>query len=77
MTSKEVISVSHAGMVEDIKANHIEPVGTVRLISHNEIVLIPTPSPDPRGNISWKSNCELSNISKILLIFLNGRNGVY
>ena len=28
---------------------HATPVGTVRLINDTELVLIPTPSPDPRG----------------------------
>jgi hypothetical protein len=50
MESKDAVSVTHADLVDDnLKVNHADPVGTVRLIDHNEVVLIPTPSPDPRG----------------------------
>lgn len=44
--------------VADLKLTHVEPVGTVRLIDHNELILIPTPSPDPRG-ISTFEFCQL------------------
>ena len=55
MGSKEAVSVTHADKVEDIiKVTQTDPVGTVRLIDHNAVVLIPTPSPDPRGNDASK-----------------------
>ena len=46
---EENVSVSHTDFMEDAKPLHGDPVGTVQLFDHNEIVLIPTPSPDPRG----------------------------
>lgn len=54
MDSKDGISVTHADVV-DVKTSHIDPVGTVRLIDHNEVVLIPTPSADPRGTFPTQS----------------------
>jgi hypothetical protein len=45
---KEVASVTHTDIAY-AKNIPIGPVGTVLLIDHNEVVLIPTPSPDPRG----------------------------
>jgi hypothetical protein len=60
MNSKDGISVSHADTVEDLKVTRFEPVGTVQLIDHNEVVLIPTPSPDPRGKSPSKSSLDLS-----------------
>jgi hypothetical protein len=52
----ESVSVSHTDFVEDTKLRHDNAiaVGTVQLIDHNELVLIPTPSPDPRGNAAVK-----------------------
>jgi hypothetical protein len=49
----ENVTVSHTDFIEDTKDRHGDAmaVGTVQLIDHNEIVLIPTPSPDPRGKI--------------------------
>jgi hypothetical protein len=35
--------------IQDIKPIHHDTVGTVRLVDADELVLIPTPSPDPRG----------------------------
>ena len=53
MDAKDAVSVTHADAIdENVKTNHADPVGTVRLIDHNEVVLIPTPSPDPRGENS-------------------------
>ena len=47
----ENVTVSHTDFIEDTKDRHGDAmaVGTVQLLDHNEIVLIPTPSPDPRG----------------------------
>ena len=53
MDAKDAVCVTHADTVdENLKVSHVDPVGTVRLIDHSEVVLIPTPSPDPRGRIS-------------------------
>lgn len=35
--------------VRATKTAHQDAVGTVRLLDADEVVLIPTPSPDPRG----------------------------
>jgi hypothetical protein len=56
MDAKEAVSVTHADTInENMKTSKVDPVGTVRLIDHNEVVLIPTPSPDPRGRILPRS----------------------
>ena len=47
----ESVSVSHTDFPEDLKVQHVNPVGTVQLLDHNDVVLIPTPSPDPRGTV--------------------------
>lgn len=51
---EENVSVSHTDLIEEGKLRHGDSVavGTVQLIDHNEIVLIPTPSPDPRGKLT-------------------------
>jgi hypothetical protein len=38
--------------IHGAKLANIGPVGTVHLIEAGELVLIPTPSPDPRGILS-------------------------
>jgi hypothetical protein len=48
MSAKEQETYVHADFVP-VKTVHHETIGTVRLIEHQEVVLIPTPSPDPRG----------------------------
>lgn len=56
MDSKDAVSVMHADTVDEtLKVGHVDPVGTVRLIDHNEVVLIPTPSPDSRGNTALQA----------------------
>jgi hypothetical protein len=52
---EENVSVSHTDFIEEAKLHHggSLAVGTVQLIDHNEIVLIPTPSPDPRGEMTF------------------------
>ncbi len=52
----ESVSVSHTDFMEEAKLHHSghRAVGTVQLIDRNEIVLIPTPSPDPRGKVIAK-----------------------
>lgn len=63
MDAKDDVSVTHADAVlENLKVSHVDPVGTVRLIDHNEVVLIPTPSPDPRGEIS-PPECGLQRLT--------------
>jgi hypothetical protein len=49
----ENVSVSHTDFIDEAKLRHSDQmaVGTVQLIDHNEIVLIPTP-PDPRGKVT-------------------------
>jgi hypothetical protein len=34
------------------KPEHHNPIGTVTLLEEGEVILIPTPSPDPRGKSS-------------------------
>ena len=50
----ESVSVSHTDFIEEAKLRHGDAitVGTVQLIDRNEIVLIPTPSTDPRGKFT-------------------------
>lgn len=51
------------------KVQHVDPVGTVRLIEDGEVVLIPTPSPDPRGKMRSKPSLArpiLTNIFRSL-----------
>lgn len=39
------------------KPEHENPTGTVTLLEEGEIILIPTPSPDPRGRSSYIHLC--------------------
>jgi hypothetical protein len=52
----ESVSVSHTDFIDNAKLRHGNAVaiGTVQLIDHDEIVLIPTPSRDPRGKVTVK-----------------------
>lgn len=34
-------------------------VGTVQLLDHNEIILVPTPTREPRGSVSSPANDRL------------------
>lgn len=47
--AKERGFVTHDEDVADVKPVQRDAVGTVRLLAHSELVLIPTPSPDPKG----------------------------
>lgn len=63
--------------VTDLKPVHVDPVGTVRLIDHNELVLIPTPSPDPRGTLTFVGSLfGLSNNNQIRWTCRNGGSGL-
>lgn len=52
---KDVHNVSEHG--EDVIRNKV--VGTFQMYSHNETVSIPTPSPDPKGNLQLIKLLEL------------------
>lgn len=54
---EDVHNVSEDG--EDVIRNKV--VGTVQMYSHNETVLIPTPSPDPKGDSQLLSYLICSN----------------
>lgn len=49
----EVVADSRSGVADN--ATQPKLVGTVQMLSQNETVLVPTPSPDPKG----KSYTEL------------------
>jgi hypothetical protein len=48
MDNKEPTQTIHDEVTAS-KAEHHNPTGTVTLLEDGEIILIPTPSPDPRG----------------------------
>lgn len=49
--AKEADAAHHEFTVTKDSAQNV-PTGTVKLVEDGEIVLIPTPSPDPRGKVS-------------------------
>lgn len=49
--------------------------GNVQLILNNETVLIPTPSPDPKGTLTHMEVERLLTISQTLLTYLHGGSG--
>ena len=48
--AKEADAAHHEFAVTKDTAQNV-PTGTVKLVEDGEIVLIPTPSPDPRGKV--------------------------
>lgn len=48
MDTKEATEAAHHELAIS-KRQHQNPTGTVTLVEDGEIILIPTPSPDPRG----------------------------
>jgi len=53
MDTKDSGSIGHIE-IRDKKPIYHDAVGTVRLVDADEVVLIPTPSPDPRGSYHLK-----------------------
>lgn len=54
MDDKDIDATHHELAMEKSLKHHgkgSNPTGTVKLVEDGEIVLIPTPSPDPRGLI--------------------------
>lgn len=43
------IDTTHEEVVKPAAPDQLQPLGTVKLVEDGEVVLIPTPSPDPRG----------------------------
>jgi hypothetical protein len=57
----DIKDLSHTVHDEEVVQKPIQhdAVGTVRLVNADEIVLIPTPSPDPRGMHWWTNKHSL------------------
>lgn len=66
-TSDKLDAVSAVERLEDISMQKSEQVvGTVKLIDHGEVVLVPTPTPDPRDPLNlpnWRKLLIIGNVS--------------
>lgn len=61
MDDKDIDATHHELAMDKSLKRHgkgSNPTGTVKLVEDGEIVLIPTPSPDPRGLTSLNFVCE-------------------
>ena len=78
--AKEVDAAHHEFAITKDSAQNV-PTGTVKLVEDGEIVLIPTPSPDPRGRTHTQlqsptlSSTIVADNNEILSTYPNGRNG--
>lgn len=82
MSKAEVHRLEESGSVSlamgDAKREKaLSGAGNVQLILNNETVLIPTPSPDPKGKSIVKGAMQHLTISQTLLTCLRGGNGPF
>lgn len=68
----EKTSQSHTEVVSDIISGSTDdaiqssPVGTVQMLSQNKTVLVPTPSPDPKGKPCHEIQCVFRRLKPFM-----------